>query len=94
MWKVKNPILTDANRTETMQIPDLNRTSIGKDNAGTSEKQEISDENSLSPIESQEAGKNKPKESEAKIFGGEKIEDVGEKIGGARKDIRRIQDSR
>ena len=36
MWKKKNPTLTDANRTETTQISDLNEVSTGKgsDNVG------------------------------------------------------------
>ena len=40
MWKMKNSILTDANRFETTPIPDLNEVSTDKDNGISSKRQE------------------------------------------------------
>lgn len=40
MWKMKNPTLTDANRSETTPIPDLNEVSTGKDTTTSSNTQQ------------------------------------------------------
>ena len=53
MWKKRNPTLTDANRTETTQISDLNGISDNKDTTNSQTTNELGEKNAVSSIQEQ-----------------------------------------